>query len=282
MKVLFATDGETPAMDALSLLERVAAPGSVRITVATVGPDQESGNEKDQALDDVLGEATSRLKAAGFAADQRVLVGHPASTIVNEIANGQYELTVLGAGNRSRLGRILLGSVSTKVLHASPSSVLIVHQVSDLQPPTRVLLGTDGSRYADVAVDQMIRFLDSSSCEIDVVSVAEHLMPVISFPIPREAYATQAPTPELEKEWLEGAKAYATDAATKLESAGFKSNAQAQLGSPSLRLLDEMDEVSADLVVVGSRGLGALERAALGSVSDQIVRNAPATLVARD
>jgi nucleotide-binding universal stress UspA family protein len=39
--------------------------------------------------------------------------------------------------------------------------------------------------------------------------------------------------------------------------------------------------MQADIVVVGSRGLGAVERVAIGSVSDQIAREAPATLVAR-
>jgi len=36
-----------------------------------------------------------------------------------------------------------------------------------------------------------------------------------------------------------------------------------------------------DLVAVGSRGLGPIARAILGSVSDQVVRHSPAALIGR-
>lgn len=72
-----------------------------------------------------------------------------------------------------------------------------------------------------------------------------------------------------------------TSAAARLEASGFKSNGRARLGAASLQLLAEMDDVKADLVVVGSTGLGALQRATLGSVSDQMVRHSPAALVVR-
>jgi nucleotide-binding universal stress UspA family protein len=280
VKVLLATDGGIPAMQALSLLERVASPDQSAITVVTVGRSG-SIDGQDVASEDLLDSTVARLEEAGFSASQRVLDGRPAASIIDEIAEGGFELTVLGAGNRSRLGRILMGSVSTKVLHASPTSILIVQRFPDQEPPVRVLFGSDGSGNADMAVHEMIDFLDPSSCEIEVLSVGEHLMASIKFPIPRVAYATSAPTPKLEEEWLASAERVATDAATRLEAAGFKSNTRARLGAPSIRLLDEMDEIKAQIVVVGSSGLGALERRTLGSVSDQMVRNAPATLVVR-
>ena len=280
MKVLLAIDGGAPSMQALSLLERVADPGKARITTVMVGAAEPSTEGVDVTKGDVLGSVVSRLQAAGFTAEQRALNGPPASTIVEEITSGGFEVTVLGAGNRSRLGRILMGSVSTKVLHASPTSVLIVNEISDSSRPVRVVVGTDGSDQAGQAIDQLIGLLDRA-CKMTVVSVAEHLMPVISFPIPREGYATSAATPEQEKEWLDAAESVATDAAERLRAAGFDCEIRARLGAPSLQLLEEMDAIEADLVVTGSTGLGALQRATLGSVSDQMVRHARAALVAR-
>jgi nucleotide-binding universal stress UspA family protein len=282
VKILYATDGGAPAKQALALLERVAAPEKTDVTVVTVGRSVKSMVEGENlAPNDILGSAVTRLQDAGFAADQRLLDGRPAQAILEEITHGGFEVTVVGAGNRSRLGRLLMGSVSTKVLHASPISLMIVHRFSDPEQAVRVLFATDGSSHADVALNQIIGFMDPSSCEIDAVSVAEHLMPVISLPIPREGYATGAATPEQEQEWMATAERFASGAATKLQAAGFKSSARARLGAPTLQLLDEVDDVHADLVVVGSRGLGAMQRAVLGSVSDQMVRHAPATLVAR-
>lgn len=199
MKILYAADGGTPAVQALALLERVGEREHAHVTVATVGSGARLIDGKEVTPDDILGSAVARLQNAGFTTDQLLLDGRPAAAIIDAITDGGFELTLVGAGNRSRLGRILMGSVSTKVLHASPTSVLIVHHVSELLHPVRVLFGTDGSQSADLALDQMLGFLDPASCEVDVVSVAEQLMPVISFPIPREAYATTASSPTGER-----------------------------------------------------------------------------------
>ncbi len=78
-----------------------------------------------------------------------------------------------------------------------------------------------------------------------------------------------------------GARRSATAAAEKLEQAGFRKDAQAVLGAPAAQLLAKTERVGAHLVVVGSQGLGAIDRVALGSVSDQVVREAPATLIGK-
>jgi nucleotide-binding universal stress UspA family protein len=63
--------------------------------------------------------------------------------------------------------------------------------------------------------------------------------------------------------------------------AGFEVHTGVLSGSPASHLLKEAESISADLVVIGSRGLGPVKRALVGSVSDQVVRHAPATLVGR-
>ena len=99
-------------------------------------------------------------------------------------------------------------------------------------------------------------------------------------PVPLDLEAI-VPTPELEDEWIAAAHETATAAAHKLESTSFPTEVRAVLGAPASRFLDEARELEADLVVVGSRGLGAVERAVMGSVSDQLVREAPVTFVGR-
>jgi nucleotide-binding universal stress UspA family protein len=284
MKVLYATDGGRPAIDALALFARLAAPDKTDVTAVTVVGRGWAGGVGDVSLSseaDVVESAVTSLQQAGFAAEKRVLDGQPGRAILNEVNEGGFELVVVGAGNRSRLGRLLMGSVSTKLLHASPVSVMIVRRLLEFGSDVSVLVGADGSEHADRALEQLIALFDPSSCHVHVITVAEHLMPQLSFPIPRAGYATSAPTPEQEQEWIAAAQSSATTAANKLESAGFRTEADAVLGAPAARLLDEADRVHADLVVVGSRGLASVERASLGSVSDQIVREAPATFVGR-
>jgi nucleotide-binding universal stress UspA family protein len=284
MKVLYASDGGRPAIDALALFQLLAAPDKADVTAVTVvgaGTADVVEDVTSSTDADVLDSAVRSLQEAGFSAEKRVLQGQPGRAILNEIDVGGFELVVVGAGNRSRLGRLLMGSVSTKLLHASPVSVMIVRRLLDVGSDISVLVGADGSEHADRALEQLIALFDPSSCRVHVLAVAEHLMPQLSFPIPRAGYATSAPTPEQEQEWTAAAQSSATAAAKKLESAGFRTEAHAVLGAPAARVLEQADRVHADLVVVGSRGLAAVDRASLGSVSDQIVREAPATFVGR-
>ena len=284
MKVLYATDGGGPAMEALALFKRLAAPDKAQVTAVTVvgrGRAEDVEDERSSSEADIVKSAVTTLQEAGFTAEKRILQGQPGRAILNEIEEGGFELAVVGAGNRSRLGRLLMGSVSTKLLHASPVSVMIVRRVSDAASEVRLLFGTDGSEHADRALEQLIALCDPSSCHVHVLTVAEHMMPNLTLPIPRVAYATSAPTPEQEQEWIAAALSSATAAAKKLERAGFTTDARAVLGAPAMRLLAEVEHVRADLVVVGSGGLGAVDRASLGSASDQVVREAPATFVGR-
>lgn len=280
MKVLYATDGGAPALNALTLWIRGAAPDRAQVTAVTVVGRSAAEEDRSSAAQ-IVQSAVTQLQEAGFAADKRLVKGQPGPAILNEIEEGGFDLAVLGAGNRSRLGRLLLGSVSMTVFHGSPTSVMIVHRISEVSSPIRVLFATDGSKYADMALEQLIAFLNPSSCQINVLSVAEHLMAQPAFPVPRVGYATGAPTPELEREWIAAAKEVATDAAHKLEGAGFRTEVQAVLGAPASRVLAEAHRIEADLVAVGSRGLGSVGRAAVGSVSDQIVKEASATFMGR-
>lgn len=268
MKILFATDGGQPARAALALVLKAARRDRNEIVVL-------GSNES------LVEAATDRLRGGGFEGGSKVFEGSPGPAVVAEIESGRYDLTILGAGNRNLLGRLLFGSVSTKVLQAARSSVLVVHRFEDDGSPVRVLVGTDGSSDAAVALEQIGGLLDPTSCLIDVLSVGEHLMPQITFPIPRVGYAVSALTPEQQKEWTAAAQATADDASSALRDAGYNVESRAVLGAPGPRLLAEAEETEADLVVVGSRGLGAIDRAITGSVSDQIVRTVPAALVAR-
>ena len=50
-------------------------------------------------------------------------------------------------------------------------------------------------------------------------------------------------------------------------------------GDPGAAICQLATELSAQAVVVGSRGRGRLKRALLGSVSDHVVRNAPCSVI---
>jgi nucleotide-binding universal stress UspA family protein len=59
------------------------------------------------------------------------------------------------------------------------------------------------------------------------------------------------------------------------ESGGEEvAEAHARLGKPDAEIVALADELGVGLIVLGSRGLGLLRRALMGSISDSVVRHA--------
>jgi nucleotide-binding universal stress UspA family protein len=58
------------------------------------------------------------------------------------------------------------------------------------------------------------------------------------------------------------------------QSGGEIAEVHARLGRPDAQIVGLADELGAGLIVLGSRGLGLLRRALMGSVSDSVVRHA--------
>ncbi len=294
MKVLYASDGFEPAIQAGQLLEKIGDKDRIDVTVMSVthagvpAPehlplvlDPLPSRRKDTLA--IVDAAVEKLVSAGFKASGHTAEGHPGQEIVRAVEDDWYDLVVMGAGGRSWLGARLLGSVSTYVLHSSPWSVLIVHESLAGNERARVLVGADGSRGADFSVQTLARLADPLRTEVTVMSVVPTQSPML-FPLPGAAYVppeAYKQNDEIERLMNERAQRHAEHAATQLRDAGFKVEVHTTSGSPTEQLLEEAQSGQFDLVAVGSRGMGPFRRALLGSVSDHVVRHSRAALVGR-
>ena len=283
MRILFADNGSKPARDAGVLLRRLADTSLVEVTVDVCDSvefafPQEPWKFGDEPRpraqpDEVARTEVALFKAEGFEADHHLGTGIPAEQILELVKAGGYDITMLGAGSSRWLENLLLGSTSTRVLHASPSSVLIVHRFEDPTAKPRVLLATDGSPDAEHALTTFLGMADPLKVSVKVISVADAL-PWIAPELPEALPVSEA------VDVMESfAKQSAERAAERLGEAGFTVEAVCLTGAPARVILDEAREC--DLVVVGSRGLGAAGRMVMGSVSEQVARLAPAALVCR-
>jgi nucleotide-binding universal stress UspA family protein len=131
--------------------------------------------------------------------------------------------------------------------------------------PTKVLLATDGSRDAELARTTAIDLADSTNSELHVVTVAPG----------RPSYDVR--NPEVVEHLRRQAEDILNGQAEKIEQEGGK------VAERHLRIAERYraqqivqvaEEIGAGLVVMGSRGLGGVRRALMGSVSDSVVRHA--------
>jgi nucleotide-binding universal stress UspA family protein len=124
-------------------------------------------------------------------------------------------------------------------------------------------LATDGSEEATLASRTAVDLAKSTASELHVVHVGEDL--------PTFFAAT-----ELEPAQVEGeARNLLDEQVKRIKGAGGTvTQAHLRLGRPLHEILAVAEQIGAGVVVIGSRGLGGLRRALLGSVSESVVRHA--------
>jgi nucleotide-binding universal stress UspA family protein len=129
--------------------------------------------------------------------------------------------------------------------------------------PTRVLLATDGSPDAALAAQSAIELCERTGSELHVVHVGEYL-PTFYAQTEEEPAQLRADAQRLLEEQLERIRA----------AGGPVAQAHLLLGRPAEQIVNLSEELGIGVVVIGSRGLSALRRAVLGSVSESVVRHA--------
>ena len=129
--------------------------------------------------------------------------------------------------------------------------------------PTRVLLATDGSPDATLAARSAIELCERTGSELHVVHVGEYLPTYF-------AYTEEEPA-----ELRRNAQRLLEGQVESIQAAGGTvAGTHLRLGRPAEQIIDLSEDIGTGIIVVGSRGQGALRRAVLGSVSESVVRYA--------
>lgn len=128
---------------------------------------------------------------------------------------------------------------------------------------TTIVVGTDGSETAKMAVSKAAALARQSGGQLHIVTAYD---------------SKPEPLPE-ELNWLETAGAQAEkileQATEHTDTAGLDVKTHARVGDPASVLLDIATETGADLIVVGNKGMGGITRFLLGSVPSKVAHHAP-------
>lgn len=136
--ILVPVDGSTHAVKATAMAALLARGTHARITLVHVldlqdmpllGASALSRQELAHAADEVaqraVGAARDALDSAGAQYETVTLRGEPGSEIVRHVQEQGVDLIVVGSRGLSPLGQILLGSVSSYVLHHALCAVTV-------------------------------------------------------------------------------------------------------------------------------------------------------------
>lgn len=198
----------------------------------------------------------SRAALATFNLRGRVVTerGAPAAMILKHAHRN--DLVVTGSRGLDAVDRFMLGSVSLKVTLHARCPVLVVKQPQ--RPVTRVLLAVDGSESSD----QAARFL------------TKQMTPIIRHPyegaveIQVDILQVQPKRQKRKNAGLALIRQHAED----LGRVGYRTEQLLRFGHPAVEILKVADRTKCDLIVAGAKGLGAIARFFLGSVSTRLTQ----------
>jgi nucleotide-binding universal stress UspA family protein len=137
-RIVLAFDGSPPARRALSFAEELATAFHSALTVVhaihvPVTPPEaalagwaELLAAEQRAGEALVDEAVESARKRGFQADARVVVGSPAEQLAEAARGPDVDLVVAGTTGKGAMARVLLGSVTTRLLHICPKPVLVV------------------------------------------------------------------------------------------------------------------------------------------------------------
>lgn len=276
-QILFPTDGSETARAAFDYALDVAAAHDATIRVINVADTtQTSATRISGDVVDVLEREGTDIvdDAARRAGDRDVSVltdvyqGQPAETIVEYADTYDVDLILMATHGRSGLRRYLLGSVTEKVVRTATTPVLTVtpsEQDELTYPCGDLLLPTDGSRSAGLALTAAIELATATDARLHLLSVVETANLGIDV---RSSMHTDR---------LDDRANDILDAASeRARTAGVDDVVTAiEAGRPYREIRSYVDGNDIDLTILGTRGETDFSQYALGGVSAKLLRTSP-------
>lgn len=235
-RILFGTDGSASAQAAGAVAAALARAGGAELIVGFAF-------ERPTDAEQIVATAVREAEAAGV---QRVSgearAGVPADALIALADGHDVGLVVVSGGRGKKYG---LGQVAHRLAVRSPRDVLLVSgsssQGSDGPVYGRVLIATDGSATADRAARKGFELAEALAAPVTIVFVGH---PKTGELIAQDTIAT-----------------YAGDVKTDVEL---------RQGDPVAQILAAADDVDAELVVVGNKGMVGAKGFLLGSVPQEV------------
>ena len=203
-----------------------------------------------------------------------VLSGAPYRALVRTAKEWKADLVVVGASGCGGLERVMLGSVSQRVLARARCSVRIA-RTRERTPgrPPRLIVAVDGSAYAERAVEEVARrrWPEGTAARV-LTAIHPQLAMALAF------------APNAVKEDVGGrdaraaARRCANRAARRLRAAGITSGVIVEESEPMRLVVEQARKWAADCVFLGAKGHGGIARVLLGSVSAAVASRAPCSV----
>jgi nucleotide-binding universal stress UspA family protein len=274
-KILLATDGSEDATLAARAAIELSNRTASELHVVHVWHDVPTPHfhsfvraQLRQEAEEVLNKQLERIEqAGGTVAEAHLREGRTVDVILDLSEELEVGLLIVGSRGLGGVGRILLGSVSEGIVHHARRPVLVMRGGQDAWPPSRVIVGDDSSEDA--------REAGKLAASIGELFGATALL-VRAYPrLPETDPEGRELDPRMVDDALRREQRALEGRAAEIEDAsGIRPRAEIAVGDPAASLIEAAEEAAPEraLIAVGSRGLDAVQRLRLGSVSTKVLR----------
>jgi len=274
--VVVGVSGSTEANMALDWALREAASYEAPLTAVMA-----AGSQPGQQQEYLASLVDAALQRTGLSVETTAVVAEGDAPDALIAAAKDADMLVLGRRHLGRLGRLVLGSVSSELVERAELPVTVVRApgdndaapAQDAGGAPRIVIGVDTSGSSRLALRHAADVAAHTGATLEVV-FAWQMASLATLP------GSQGWTPPMDD--------YESFAARNLD----KAIADADLDLPADRIVRKVTHKApaaalieasrgADRLVVGARGLGGFQRLLLGSVSRQVLEYAsvPVTVV---
>jgi len=208
-------------------------------------------DELKQTASEIVGAESARVNI-------EVARGEAFEQIIDVAQKESCTLIVMGRRGLHRLERMLMGSVTAKVIVHADSDVLVIPRDAAIGWDN-ILVATDGSADAERALTKAMVFAKAHSGTITCVSVVD---------MHPEHYADAGDVVEkLEQK----AKSVLEESEARTRSENVEFMAHLALGDPAVEITNFAGSNNTGIIFVGSRGLTGIKKIFLGSVAEKVI-----------
>ncbi len=179
----------------------------------------------------------------------------PYRLIIEEADKKQAEMIVMGRRGRTGLTRLLMGSVTARVIGHATRKVLVVPRTTSIKWKN-IVLATDGSKHSRSAEKEAVNLIKHccKTCTLNVITVIQKS-------------ATKESTRRYENS-LNRIKSNAEKENIKVETVLTKSKPTESIHEA---IIEYSKEKKADIIVMGSHGRTGIKRLLMGSVAERVI-----------
>lgn len=215
---------------------------------------------------------TTFEKEFGFGLETKIVEGEAPETLLRVASEIGADLIAMGTYGRKGLGRLIMGSVTSRVIAESPCDVLVVKRpcTECLGRYESILVPYDGSEPSRIALARAAELTAENPAHIILLYIIPRYEEMINF------IRTEGIQQLLYKE----AERMMQGAASTARKLGISSlDVRIDEGNAADRIVAISEETKSDIIIMGSSGWRKLNRAIIGSVAERTISNSSVPVI---